>query len=80
MLGGNGSSEVRVWPEGHTQKMPYTHIGEIVEELVPKKGSGDGNAKGIEVYRDERKLNVVRAENRINLMTEHRVNEKAEAD
>lgn len=75
VLGGNGSSEVRVWPEGHTSQKPYTHIGDIVEELVAKKGAGDGNAKGIEVYQDERKLNVVRAEKRINLMTEHRVNE-----
>lgn len=74
VLGGNGSSEVRVWPEGHTSQKPYTHIGDIVEELVAKKGAGDGNAKGIEVYQDERKLNVVRAEKRINLMTEHRVN------
>ncbi len=75
VLGGNGSSEVRVWPEGHTNQKPYTHIGDIVEELVPKKGAGDGNAKGAEVYHDDQKLKVVRAEKRITLMIEHRVNE-----
>ncbi len=75
VLGGNGSSEVRVWPEGHTNQKPYTHIGDIVEELVPKKGAGDGNAKGADVYHDDQKLKVVRAEKRITLMTEHRVNE-----
>ncbi|HEX5789728.1 MAG TPA: FAD-dependent oxidoreductase, partial [Luteolibacter sp.] len=35
VLGGNGSSEVRVWPEGHTRKEPYPHVGEIVEEITP---------------------------------------------
>ena len=31
VLGGNGSSEVRVWPEGHTRQKPFTHIGDIVD-------------------------------------------------
>ena len=34
VLGGNGSSEVRVWPEGHTRQKPFVHIGEIVEEIL----------------------------------------------
>ena len=51
VLGGNGSSEVRVWPEGHTRQAPYPHIGEIVEELVPQKGprhyaADEDNVKG----------------------------------
>lgn len=73
VLGGNGSSEVRVWPEGKTRQQPFPHIGEIVEELVPTKGPGDGNAKGGSVYADERKLAVVRAEPRITLLTWQRV-------
>lgn len=73
VLGGNGSSEVRVWPEGHTRREPYPHIGEIVEELVPTKGPGDGNAKGAAVYADARKLEVVRAEPNIRLMLGQRV-------
>lgn len=73
VLGGNGSSEVRVWPEGHTRQKPYPHIGEIVEELVPTKGPGDGNAKGAAIYADQRKLDVVRAESRIRLMLGQRV-------
>ncbi len=74
VLGGNGSSEVRVWPEGKTRQKPFPHIGEIVEELVPQKGPGDGNAKGAAVYADDRKLALVRAEPRITLLTEQRVN------
>jgi hypothetical protein len=35
VLGGNGSSEVRVWPEGTTRVEPFPHVGEIVEEILP---------------------------------------------
>ncbi|MBL8826986.1 MAG: FAD-dependent oxidoreductase [Planctomycetaceae bacterium] len=80
LLGGNSSSEVRVWPEGHTRQKPFRHIGEIVEELCPPKRAGSGNAKGADVYDDERKLRVARAEPRITLMLEHRVNEVESVD
>lgn len=73
VLGGNGSSEVRVWPEGHTRQKPYPHIGDIVEELVPAKRPGTGNAKLGEIYEDQRKLDLVRAEPRITLLLEQRV-------
>ncbi len=73
VLGGNGSSEVRVWPEGHTRQKPYTHIGDIVEEICPPMNGG-GNAKGGALYQDERKTRVVAAEPRIKLFLEHRVN------
>ena len=75
VLGGNGSSEVRVWPEGNIRQKPYTHIGDVVAELVPAKGAEDGNAKSAAQYADDRKLAVVRAETNITLYTEHRVNE-----
>ncbi len=73
VLGGNGSSEVRVWPEGKTQQAPFRHIGDIVEELVAQKTATDGNAKGGQIYADGRKLDVVRSEPRITLLTEQRV-------
>jgi hypothetical protein len=75
VLGGNGSSEVRVWPEGKIQQEPYPHLGEVVAELVPAKTFLDGNAKAAAIYADDRKLSVVRAESRITLLTEQRVNE-----
>jgi hypothetical protein len=80
VLGGNGSSEVRVWPEGKTCQQPYPHIGEIVEQLVPPKSPGTGNAKGGTIYDDARKLDLVRAEPRITLMTEQRVYAVAKRD
>ena len=73
VLGGNSSSEVRVWPEGHTQQQPYPHIGDIVEELVRPKGPGDGNAKARTIYGDARKTDLVGAEPRITLFLEQRV-------
>lgn len=73
VLGGNGSSEVRVWPEGHTRQQPYPHVGAIVDELIPQKTAGDGNAKGGAIYADDRKLAVVRGEPNLTLLTEQRV-------
>ena len=74
VLGGNGSSEVRVWPEGHTNHDPYPHIGDVVRELVRKKGDGDGNARNADIYEDKRKLDLARAEPNLTLLLEHRVN------
>jgi hypothetical protein len=73
VLGGNGSSEVRVWPEGFTQQKPYPNVGDIVEELLPPRLPPGGNAKGAAVYADGRKIALVRAEPRITLLTEQRV-------
>ncbi|QDU89749.1 soluble pyridine nucleotide transhydrogenase [Pirellulimonas nuda] len=74
VLGGNGSSEVRVWPEGKTNHEPYPRIGDVVAELVRDKGPADGNAKDAAVYDDQRKLDLARAEPNLTLMLEQRVN------
>jgi len=73
VLGGNGSSEVRVLPAGNTRQKPYPHIGDIVMEIVQPPGWGSGNAKGAAVYDDARKTGVVRAEPRITLLMDQRV-------
>ena len=73
VLGGNGSSEVRVLPAGNTRVQPYPHIGEIVLEIVPPNEAGAGNGKGAKVYDDARKTAVVQAEPRITLLMEQRV-------
>lgn len=73
VLGGNASSEVRVWPEGHTKQKPFVHVGDIVEEICPPKSKASGNARGGAVYDDARKLRVVRDEPNITLMLEQRV-------
>lgn len=75
VLGGNGSSEVRVWPEGHTNKQPYPHIGDIVSEILPNifKGSGQVfNGVSADYYDDKLKLEVVKREPNIKLFIENR--------
>lgn len=74
VLGGNGSSEVRVWPEGGTNLKPYPRVGDVVSELIRSKGKGDGNARGASVYDDRRKLDLARAEPNLTLLLEQRVN------
>ena len=75
VLGGNSSSEVRVWPEGKTQQEPYPHIGDIVEEISPDQAEpkyGSRNSLGGAAYNDERKIKAVLNESRITLLTEER--------
>lgn len=75
VLGGNGSSEVRVWPEGKTRKEPYPHIGDIVEEITPSdapRKHGSRNAIASLYYDDNRKLQIVKAEPLITLMLNER--------
>jgi hypothetical protein len=74
VLGGNSSSEVRVWPEGHVNQEPYPRVGDVVMELVPERRTDSKNAQGAHVFDDERKLRVARAEPNITLFLETRVN------
>jgi len=74
VLGGNGSSEVRVWPEGKVNQPPYPHIGDIVSELVPEKKRQPSPSTNIAIYTDQLKLALVRAEPNISLFTDHHVN------
>jgi hypothetical protein len=64
VLGGNSSSEVRVWIQGQTRQQPYPVIGEIVEELNTHPKICPGPA---ELYGDDVKLRVVQAEKNITL-------------
>ena len=80
VLGGNASSEVRVWPEGHVNQEPYPRIGDVVMELVPERRGDSRNAQGPHVFDDERKLRVVRAEENVTLFLERRMNEAVAQD
>ncbi|WP_142687387.1 FAD-dependent oxidoreductase [Chitinophaga polysaccharea] len=71
VLGGNGSSEVRVWPEGRTQQQPFPHVGDIVEEIMPTPPTpvnGTRNALNGAFYDDSKKLKAVKNEPNITLM------------
>ena len=64
VLGGNGSSEVRVWAMGLIRRGKYPRIGEIVEEFADKATKSPGT---YEEFEDEKKERVIRAEPTIDL-------------
>ncbi len=64
VLGGNGSSEIRVWAMGLIKRGKYPLIGEIVDEFADKAKKSPGTA---EEFGDDKKEAVVRAEPNIDL-------------
>jgi len=77
VLAGNNSSEVRVWLNGARNLKPWPRVGDIVAELEPKHRGHPGTA---EMYEDQRRLDVVRAEKHVKLMLGWRVNGVDAAD
>ncbi len=74
VLGGNNSSEVRVWLQGARNKDPWPRVGDVVAELEQDQRAHYGPANTAELYEDAKKLARVRAEPNIALYLEHRVN------
>ena len=68
VLGGNGSSEVRVWAMGLIRRGEYPRIGEIVEEFADKATKSPGAA---EEFGDNLKADIVLAEKNIDLFLNH---------
>lgn len=64
VLGGNGSSEVRVWAMGGIRRGLYPQLGEIVEEFVDHAKSSPGTEAE---FGDAKKEEIVRAEKNISL-------------
>ncbi|GIW99952.1 MAG: NADH-dependent oxidoreductase [Pirellulaceae bacterium] len=68
VLGGNGSSEVRVWSQGLIRRGKYPRIGEIVEEFCDHATKSPGR---YEEFEDAKKEFIVRAESNIDLFLNH---------
>jgi hypothetical protein len=68
VLGGNGSSEVRVWANGLIRRGKYPRVGEIIAEFQDQATKSPGRA---EEFGDELKEQVVRAEKNIDLFLNH---------
>ncbi|HND50823.1 MAG TPA: FAD-dependent oxidoreductase [Pirellulaceae bacterium] len=68
VLGGNGSSEIRVWAQGGTLRGKYPHLGEIVEEFGDH--APDSPAEGVH-FGDELKEKLVRREKTVRLWLGH---------
>ncbi len=68
VLGGNGSSEVRVWSRGLIRRGKYPRIGEIVTEFSDNASKSPGR---YEEFEDSRKMAIVAAEKNIDLFLNH---------
>lgn len=68
VLGGNGSSEVRVWSMGLIRRGKFPRIGEIVDEFCDHATKSPGRK---EEFEDEKKEAIVRAEPNIDLFLNH---------
>ena len=68
VLGGNGSSEVRVWAKGNIRRGKYPRIGEIIEEICDHAKKSPGT---YEEFEDAKKETIVRAEKNIDLQLFH---------
>ncbi len=67
VLGGNGSSEVRVWAKGNTPPGLYP-IGDIIQEFTDQAEASPGT---YEEFEDDKKEAIVRAEPNISLFLNH---------
>ncbi len=68
VLGGNGSSEVRVWAMGHIRRGKYPRIGEMIEEFCDQAKKSPGT---YEEFGDAKKESIVRGEENIDLFLNH---------
>ncbi|QDU10583.1 FAD-dependent oxidoreductase [Gimesia aquarii] len=78
VLGGNGSSEVRVWAQGLVRRGKYPHIGEIIAEFADSATASPGT---YEEFGDQTKEQIVKAEPNIDLfLNTHAYAVKKEGD
>lgn len=68
VLGGNGSSEVRVWAKGNIRRGKFPRIGEIIEEFCDHATKSPGTK---EEFGDDIKETIVLAEKNIDLFLNH---------
>jgi len=80
VLGGNNSSEVRVWLNGNVHQAPYPRVGDIVSELEPAQRAHGGPDNNADIYEDARRLALVKSERHLTLLTEMRVNQAEAQD
>ena len=73
MLAGNNSSDVRVWVGGEVNQEPHPRIGDVVNELEPARRAHSGPENTGELYEDDRRLELVRAEKNASLFLRQHV-------
>jgi hypothetical protein len=73
VLGGNNSSEVRVWLGGRTNQEPYVRIGDVAAQLEPAQAAHYGEQNTAEIYEDDRRTALVQVEANLKLYLGWRV-------
>lgn len=71
VVGGNNSSEVRVWLGGETNFEPFPGIGNIVAELEQKNKGHYGSSNTGSLYEDEKKQKILEEQENLSLYLEH---------
>lgn len=71
LIGGNNSSEVRVWLGGVTNLEPFPGLGNIVSEFEQQHIGHYGSVNRAPLYEDDRKLSLLSAEQNITLYLSH---------
>ncbi len=67
VLGGNNSSEIRVWLQGNTNFKPYPRIGDVTREMEPARRSHGPTGNVADLYEDDKRTALVKAEKNISL-------------
>jgi hypothetical protein len=73
VLGGNNSSEVRVWLGGSRNVPPYSHVGDIVHQLEQARRAHYGPTNTANLYEDDKKTALVQAEKNVTLRLGYRL-------
>ena len=71
VVGGNNSSEIRVWLGGETNFDPFPGIGNIVGELEQKKKAHYGSDNVGSLYEDEKKQKILENQENLKLYLNH---------
>ncbi len=71
VVGGNNSSEIRVWLGGGTNYEPFAGLGNIVGEFEQKRIGHYGSENKAELYEDDRKMGIMENEENLTLFMEH---------
>ena len=69
ILGGNNSSEGRVWLGGETNFAPYEHLGDVTRSFEPEKHFHYGPENTAEIYEDEKRIEMITSNPNISLFT-----------
>ncbi|HUU30785.1 MAG TPA: FAD-dependent oxidoreductase [Phycisphaerae bacterium] len=74
VVGGNNSSEVRVWLLGAKRGPRARNLGHVLQEFEQEHRAHYGPDNAAELYEDEKKMGIVRAEKNIAFFPSHRMN------